>query len=353
MSDTLSLTQPIFAEPERSASPLEPRVSFAVICYNQEKFIREALNSALAQTFSPLEIVISDDASTDRTFEIVLEIIEAYTGPHRVIVNRNPKNLGLAGNVNKIWELSSGDLVVFQAGDDISKPHRTASLVKTWLSQEPRPDLVYSATEYIYESGRCTGKIWKICNANIPTLPEIISGSKNFIAPGCANSYSRNIHAIAGPIDGNVWAEDDIYTFRALLGNGVALVDEPLVYYRLHNNSVLGQRQIEIINHGFYLSKKCLYSTICNLEAKSKSLEYYGINNRYLSWKLNRRIGKLKIQMQFLEAKIVTKCFLIGRAIFTARIRIALSMLWNFSAFAKQSTKSTDSKSHIRSEWNS
>ena len=51
-----------------------PLVSFVVLCYNQESFIREAFNSALLQTYSPLEIIVSDDCSTDGTFDVVQQM---------------------------------------------------------------------------------------------------------------------------------------------------------------------------------------------------------------------------------------------------------------------------------------
>ena len=54
-----------------------PLISFAVICYRQERFIAEAVLSALTQTYSPLEIIISDDCSPDATFDVVREIVSA------------------------------------------------------------------------------------------------------------------------------------------------------------------------------------------------------------------------------------------------------------------------------------
>ena len=55
-----------------------PLVSFCVKCYNQERYIGEALEGAFAQTYRPLEIVISDDASTDRSWEIITEAVAKY-----------------------------------------------------------------------------------------------------------------------------------------------------------------------------------------------------------------------------------------------------------------------------------
>src|SRR4051812_14455329 len=74
-----------------------PLVTFVLFSYNQERYIREAVAGALAQTYQPLKIVISDDCSTDRTFEIVREMASAYTGPHKIVLRRNPKNLGADG----------------------------------------------------------------------------------------------------------------------------------------------------------------------------------------------------------------------------------------------------------------
>jgi glycosyltransferase involved in cell wall biosynthesis len=59
-------------------------VTFALFAYNQEKYIREAVEGALAQTYEPLEIILSDDCSSDRTFETMREMAATYDGPHQV-----------------------------------------------------------------------------------------------------------------------------------------------------------------------------------------------------------------------------------------------------------------------------
>ena len=77
--------------------PDRPLITFALFAYNQEAYVREAIEGAFAQTYEPLEIILSDDCSTDRTFEIMQEMAAAYRGPHRVRVNLNPVNLGVGG----------------------------------------------------------------------------------------------------------------------------------------------------------------------------------------------------------------------------------------------------------------
>src|SRR5215470_18905066 len=102
--------------------PAKPLVTFYVMAYNQARFIREAVEGALAQTYSPLEIVLSDDCSWDGTFEVMRDAVKGYSGPHTVILNRNPRNLGLSEHVNRIIELARGDLIIAADGDDVSSP---------------------------------------------------------------------------------------------------------------------------------------------------------------------------------------------------------------------------------------
>ena len=116
-----------------------PLVSFVIIAYNQEHYVVEAVAAAFAQTYSPLEIILSDDCSGDSTFEIMQRAAAEYKGPHRVVLNRNSSNLNIGGHVNAVAALATGELVVLAAGDDISVPTRTQVLVKHWdaLGRQP------------------------------------------------------------------------------------------------------------------------------------------------------------------------------------------------------------------------
>ncbi len=94
----------------------DPLITFAIFAYNQEKYIRDAIEGAFAQDYSPLEIIISDDCSTDHTFEIIQQMVDEYSGPNVVRLNRNTDNLGLIAHVNKVFELANGDWIVAAAG---------------------------------------------------------------------------------------------------------------------------------------------------------------------------------------------------------------------------------------------
>ena len=109
-----------------------PLVTFALFSYNQEEYIREAVEGAFAQTYEPLEIILSDDCSSDRTFEIMQEMAAAYKGPHEVTARQTPCNSGTLIHVSQVAKLAAGKLLILAAGDDVSKPNRSARIVKEW-----------------------------------------------------------------------------------------------------------------------------------------------------------------------------------------------------------------------------
>ena len=112
-----------------------PLVTFALFAYNQEQYMREAIEGAFAQTYQPLEIILSDDCSTDQTFQIMQEMAAAYEGPHRVRTRRSSTNQGFAAHLNAVIAKSNGQIISLAAGDDIALQDRTLSLVRMLQSE--------------------------------------------------------------------------------------------------------------------------------------------------------------------------------------------------------------------------
>ncbi len=222
-----------------------PLVSFIIIAYKQELFIRDAVRSALAQTYEPLEIIVSDDCSPDRTFEIIEEEARTYQGPHRLIVNRNEINKGLAGNLNTAWELSHGEFVVGQGGDDTSSPERTEILVKAW--REPTPvDCVFSDFAITDASGRTLtpSRMGPQGPAYSATLAQFITSGHSWVA-GCTAAYSADLNRRYGALPSDLVCEDAVLAFRALLGRGIRYVGVPLVQYRRHGANIYNGRELD------------------------------------------------------------------------------------------------------------
>lgn len=93
-----------------------PRISVLVVCYNQEKVISRTIDSLLAQKDYIYEICISDDCSTDKTWDILQDYSVKYPG--LFVLNRNKQNIGIFENVEKTWEMPTGDIIYRVAGDD-------------------------------------------------------------------------------------------------------------------------------------------------------------------------------------------------------------------------------------------
>ena len=107
---------------ERNEFPL---ASLCVFFYNQESFVADAVAGALSQTYPNCEIILSDDCSTDNTFEAIQESVKGYKGPHNIIVNKNEVNMGLVPHNNKVlFSMANGDFIFLNGGDDISLPQR-------------------------------------------------------------------------------------------------------------------------------------------------------------------------------------------------------------------------------------
>jgi glycosyltransferase involved in cell wall biosynthesis len=98
---------------------LAPRVSIGLPVYNGERFLAQAIESVLAQTFSDFELVICDNASTDGTRDIA----EAYAArDERIFYHPGLQNQGAARNYNRAFSLSHGEYFKWLAADDMIEP---------------------------------------------------------------------------------------------------------------------------------------------------------------------------------------------------------------------------------------
>ena len=93
-----------------------PRISIRIITYNQEELIKRAINSLLIQKDYIYEICVSDDCSSDCTWDVLQEYSREYPGLFKL--NRNNPNKGIFENIEKSWELPTGDIIYSLAGDD-------------------------------------------------------------------------------------------------------------------------------------------------------------------------------------------------------------------------------------------
>lgn len=133
-------------------NPLLPKLSYVLLSYNREKSIRAALESALAQDYEgELEYIISDDCSTDRTYDIIRECVASYKGGRRVVVTRTPQNLHLAGNTNHALQFVESDWII-RADDDDLAPIDRCSIIGHALARHPGCSCVFTGIRHFTDA---------------------------------------------------------------------------------------------------------------------------------------------------------------------------------------------------------
>jgi glycosyltransferase involved in cell wall biosynthesis len=130
-------------------SELPPKVSIGMPVYNAESYLREAVESLLAQTFTDYEIIISDNASTDQTEAICRAYAKADS---RISYVRQSENLGATGNFNHVFGLARGPYFKWASYDDVCEPDFLAKCVEV-LESRPEIVWVHSASSKINEHG--------------------------------------------------------------------------------------------------------------------------------------------------------------------------------------------------------
>ncbi|NCD10528.1 MAG: glycosyltransferase [Negativicutes bacterium] len=218
-------------------SPLnsKPLVTFALFAYNQERFIREAVESALAQTYSPLEIILSDDCSQDRTFSMMEECVKNYSGHHNVILNQNEKNLGIGAHIDFINSKSSGSLIVAAAGDDISELFRVEKIVNYWVLNSKKYDSLCSDASVIDAYGNT-----RITHTGKPFSGALSDGVCCYFSglQGSTHAWTKRNYEFFGNMLPGTICEDRVISLRSHLLGGVGYIEDILVKYRIHDNNI-------------------------------------------------------------------------------------------------------------------
>jgi len=309
-----------------------PLLTFAIAAFSQEAFIREAVEAAFAQTYSPLEIVLSDDCSRDRTFEIIQEMAAAYRGPHRIILNRNAKQMSIGGHINRAVEVSHGELIVGAAGDDISLPERTQRSFEAWEKSGRKATSIHSTYIQIDEQGKQIGKILETETGGaageiIPQEVDALSYVQNLepIVFGCAHAFSRQLFRVFGNLPDHIIHEDNALALRSSLAGKLVHIKQPLVKYRVHDNNIYIRsreraidlktlqhqeewlrrnfRNREAMHEGFLLDLEC---------AKRKGLITQEKFDQAYAVAARKRL-RFARQQQFLGSGFLRKCSLLAR----------------------------------------
>lgn len=231
--------------------PAVPRVSICLPVYNGGAWIEQAIASACAQTFEDLELIVSDDASTDDTLARVAAFDDS-----RIRVVRADRNLGQALNANRCIELARGPLVKFLHADDVLYPGCLEAMVPIF-DESPQVGLVFSPRDVVLDEPDEESRSWyeryHTLHTPLGELDRVTSGRRifrrwlevgvhdNLIGEPSVVLVRRECFERLGTFDPRLQQSSDIEMWlRIVLEYDVGFLPEPLCAYRHHAASVTG-----------------------------------------------------------------------------------------------------------------
>lgn len=128
-----------------------PLVSVICLCYNHERFVREAVESVIHQTYPNIQIILADDASTDGSVSVIRQLKMDYPQIELLLLEQN---LGNCKAFNRALKLAKGDYIIDLAADDILLPRRIQKQVDFFINSGKEYGVVFSNANYIDETGR-------------------------------------------------------------------------------------------------------------------------------------------------------------------------------------------------------
>jgi glycosyltransferase involved in cell wall biosynthesis len=222
-------------EPVSGSEGEYPKVSVAVVTYNQKDFIRECIESVLIQDYPNMEIVIGDDGSTDGTQQILAQYEKEYPG--RFIFKMSPVNQGITKGHNSVQFACTGKYIAWLAGDDLMLPGKIRAQVE-FMEKHPDCMICYHKMD-VFDSK--TGKtLHKSSDLDRPREGDVRTvlqygtfncGSSNMVRRSACPSHGFDERL---PI-----ASDWLYWIQSLIRGGrICYIDKELGRYRRHPNNV-------------------------------------------------------------------------------------------------------------------
>lgn len=299
-----------------TCTSISPLITFALFSYNQESYIRQAMMAALDQTHQPLEIIVSDDCSSDNTYDVICDLAKKYNGPHKLIITRNESNLGIGSHINKICRMARGELIVASAGDDVSASNRTSEIANAWMGSGRKHFSICSDAVIIDSNGNEK----ELMNGE-PFRGRLADGILNSFSGlhGATHAWHADVFRIFGELLPETVCEDRVIALRSCLLGGFAYINKTLVQYRVHGGNIshhfavanddIIKRTISIHKRNSNVYKNYLADLNTAKEIALITVEDH-INCTSLALGLKNKIDD---KIRFLEGGVGSKLVLIAR----------------------------------------
>jgi len=330
----------------------QPLVTIGIPTYNSARYIGRCLESILRQTYTNLEIIVSDNASTDDTEKIV----RCYNDP-RIIFNKNPENLFCYGNYNVIINRAKGEFLAIYHSDDVYSPYIVEKEVD-FLHKHSHIPVVFTQAYIINSKDKIIGE---------RRFPEIFSAIDVIDFNGAYNAFLRfgdflisssamfvkKIFSDVGPFkeenffssqEANSWIEfikkynvsrNMIFTandlemwLRILQKFPIGIIHEKLMYYRVHSTQGSRQHMASSVNFFIVMDYYSVYARGKNLisERSWRKYEINKIRERFVNGQNFLTAGN------FLEARKQFQTLIKSRYFFNfcLSLKNLTYLLWSF-----------------------
>lgn len=212
------------------------RISVVMATYNGEKYLEQQIESILAQTLLPVELIVCDDCSTDGT----IAILEKYQQRQLLTYSINPKQLGLIGNFKKAVSMAAEDnYVALSDQDDIWMPEKLAvSAALMQKMDQSLPCLVHTDLILVDEQLKVLNPSFMNergqhqYHHNLQTLLFA-----NFVT-GCTMLMNQKLRRFFAEMPGNIRFHDAWIALAAATFGSVEEVSKPMIRYRKHGNNL-------------------------------------------------------------------------------------------------------------------
>lgn len=203
----------------------QPLVSIVIPANNYQRFLREAIDSVLNQTYSAVELIVLNDGSTDDTESVL------HSYPAGQFYWETQSNRGQSATLNRGWAMSRGEILSYLSADDILKPEAVSRAVQQLLHQ-PAAAAVYSDFVLISEASRVLRRI-KAPNFSYHDLLV-----KGICQPGPGAFFRRTAYEQAGGWDVSLRQMPDLdFWLRIGLAGEIQRIPEVLAGFRVHEES--------------------------------------------------------------------------------------------------------------------
>lgn len=221
-------------------------VSIIIDAFNQENFVAAAIESALAQDYSPIQVIVIDDGSLDRSQEIIKGFDERVEAVFQ-------ENQGQVAAVKKVLPLAQHDVVIILDADDMLDPHAVSTVMAVW--REGVIKVQYSL-RVIDENGVSKGNFFpKYTSKMTPELmrAEIFRTGSYPDSPTSGNAFDRRLLEEVLPLVRRRNGFDGEVNALASLYGSIITISEPQGCYRIHGSNDFSQNQLRVEKFGDYV----------------------------------------------------------------------------------------------------